>query len=204
MPLPAPLEEDPETLIDFATLTGAARVAVGPEISAYFANDDGLASALDEGAATYEDPSWRLPLHQPYGRYLKSDVADLNNITEGAGSPSRRDHGCTVLRTLLRRRPRAALGALRHHGLEQCGAARTTQGRRTHGLSGRLRRAGADFGGLKLQITGNPRSLETSDQQIPQRLNMWGVNGFEVSGFSTACASRHPTGTLRRSAWRFR
>lgn len=72
-------EEKPELLIDFSTLTGAARTAVGTEISAYFTNDDELAYQLDDLAATVEDPLWRLPLHKSYARMLDSKIADLNS-----------------------------------------------------------------------------------------------------------------------------
>ncbi len=76
-------EEKPEWLIDFATLTGAARVALGPELPALFANDDGLAEALLAGATAARDPMWRLPLWPGYRDMLKSGIADLNNSAEG-------------------------------------------------------------------------------------------------------------------------
>ncbi len=76
-------ESQPTLIIDFATLTGAARVALGPDLPAAFANDDALALAvLDEGTRV-DDPLWRLPLHHGYADMLKSDVADLNNAPEG-------------------------------------------------------------------------------------------------------------------------
>jgi leucyl aminopeptidase len=81
-------ETPPALLVDFATLTGAARVALGPDLPATFVNDDALASdALDAGLAS-DDPLWRLPLHDGYDDMLKSDVADLNNSPDGgfAGS----------------------------------------------------------------------------------------------------------------------
>ncbi len=81
-------EEDPELIVDFATLTGAARVALGPDLPATFANDDALADdALAAGVAA-DDPLWRLPLHAGYDDMLKSDIADLNNAPDGgfAGS----------------------------------------------------------------------------------------------------------------------
>ena len=76
-------EDGPEWLIDFATLTGAARVALGPELPALFANDDGLADALLAGAANARDPLWRMPLWPGYRDMLKSGIADLNNSAEG-------------------------------------------------------------------------------------------------------------------------
>ncbi len=75
--------EKPDLLIDFATLTGAARVALGTELPALFCNDDELAqSLLDHGTAQH-DALWRLPLHRPYRSQLDSKVADLNNISDG-------------------------------------------------------------------------------------------------------------------------
>ena len=72
-------EEAPELVIDFATLTGAARVALGPDMPALFANDDALAADLIAGGERTHDPLWRLPLWAPYLDMLKSDVADINN-----------------------------------------------------------------------------------------------------------------------------
>ena len=72
-------EEDPDLVIDAATLTGAARVALGPELPVLFTPQDGVAGGmLEAGEATHE-PLWRLPLHAPYKAYIKSRVADLNN-----------------------------------------------------------------------------------------------------------------------------
>ena len=76
-------EDEPGLLIDFATLTGAARVALGPDLPALFANDEGLAAELAEAAQSIADPIWRLPLWQPYNEMLKSDVADINNAPGG-------------------------------------------------------------------------------------------------------------------------
>src|SRR3546814_13349893 len=76
--------EKPDLLIDFATLTGAARVALGPELPAFFCNDDKLAGLILRHGASEGDPVWRLPLHKPYRQGLDSKVADLNNIS---GSP---------------------------------------------------------------------------------------------------------------------
>ena len=72
-------EEAPELLIDLATLTGAARVALGPDISPFFTADDGLAADLARHATMTEDPVWRMPLWEPYFRLFESKVADLNN-----------------------------------------------------------------------------------------------------------------------------
>jgi leucyl aminopeptidase len=74
-------EEEPELLIDMATLTGAARVALGPDLPPFFTDDDDLAAALSAAADKVADPLWRLPLWTPYDRKLASKVADLNNVT---------------------------------------------------------------------------------------------------------------------------
>jgi len=75
-------EEKPDLLIDFATLTGAARVALGPDLPATFSNDEKLWEALQEGAAEMRDPLWRMPLWDHYDQNLSSDIADMNNISD--------------------------------------------------------------------------------------------------------------------------
>lgn len=75
--------ESPELLIDIATLTGAARVALGTELPALFCNDDRMADEILAAGREIGDPLWRLPLHQPYRRQLDSKTADLSNISEG-------------------------------------------------------------------------------------------------------------------------
>ncbi len=75
--------EGPDLLIDCATLTGAARVALGPELPAFFCNDDALAEALASAGEAVSDPLWRLPLWRPYRRMLDSKTADINNVSEG-------------------------------------------------------------------------------------------------------------------------
>lgn len=72
-------EQSPELLIDFATLTGAARVALGPDLPALYANDDSLANDWLAAGMQTRDPLWRMPLWRPYWRYLTSHVADLAN-----------------------------------------------------------------------------------------------------------------------------
>jgi leucyl aminopeptidase len=81
-------EAEPELIIDFATLTGAARIALGPDLPAMFANDDGLAADLEAAAKEVADPLWRMPLWDGYDEMLKSDVADLSNAADSpmAGS----------------------------------------------------------------------------------------------------------------------
>ncbi|UUX48194.1 leucyl aminopeptidase family protein [Nisaea acidiphila] len=75
--------EAPEMILDFSTLTGAARVALGTEVPALFANDDALAADLLEAGEEVEDHLWRLPLHQPYKAMLKSPNADLSSTGSG-------------------------------------------------------------------------------------------------------------------------
>lgn len=81
-------EQKPKAIIDFATLTGAARVALGPELPVMYANDEKLAARLLEAAEALGDPIWRLPLWRNYRRFFDSDVADINNAGRGgfAGS----------------------------------------------------------------------------------------------------------------------
>jgi len=76
--------EKPALLIDMATLTGAARTALGPELPALFSNDDALAAELLDAAAGAADPLWRMPLWKPYRKMLSSQVADINNVSESA------------------------------------------------------------------------------------------------------------------------
>jgi leucyl aminopeptidase len=81
-------EEAPELIVDMATLTGAARVALGPEVVPFYTDDDALAAALARSAEAESDPLWRLPLWRPYDAMLDSKVADINNVSAGgfAGS----------------------------------------------------------------------------------------------------------------------
>ncbi len=72
-------EEQPDLIIDFATLTGAARVALGPDLPALMTRQDATAEALLKAGLEANDPCWRLPLYAGYREYLKSDIADLNN-----------------------------------------------------------------------------------------------------------------------------
>jgi len=74
--------EKPELLVDMATLTGAARVALGPELAALFCNDEALAEGLLEAAESEEDPMWRMPLWRPYRKMIDSKIADINNVSE--------------------------------------------------------------------------------------------------------------------------
>jgi len=91
------VEEKPELIVDFATLTGAARIALGPDLPATFANRDELAAELESAARAAEDPLWRMPLWDPYDEMLKSDIADLANA---GGAPMA---GCITAALFLKR-----------------------------------------------------------------------------------------------------
>jgi leucyl aminopeptidase len=77
------MEEKPDMVIDCATLTGAARVALGPSLPALFCNDAALANDILASGLKTDDPLWRMPLHAPYKKMLNSDVADMNNVSAG-------------------------------------------------------------------------------------------------------------------------
>lgn len=81
-------EEKPEILIDMATLTGAARVALGPELPPFYCDDDNLAGEIMDHGQAEIDPLWRMPFWKPYEDWLGSKIADVNHISEGgfAGS----------------------------------------------------------------------------------------------------------------------
>ncbi|KFB08364.1 leucyl aminopeptidase family protein [Nitratireductor basaltis] len=74
-------EEEPDVIIDMATLTGAARVALGPDLPPYYSLDDTFAAEIAAASEKVADPLWRMPLWQPYMPKLSSRVADTNNIT---------------------------------------------------------------------------------------------------------------------------
>jgi leucyl aminopeptidase len=77
-------EESPDLMVDMATLTGAARVALGPELPAMFCSDDAMATRLGELSSGTQDPLWHMPLWAPYDKDLASPVADLNHIAGNA------------------------------------------------------------------------------------------------------------------------
>ncbi|HVM23198.1 MAG TPA: leucyl aminopeptidase family protein [Sphingomicrobium sp.] len=90
-------EAEPVLILDFATLTGAARVALGPDLPAFFANNEDIAAAALASAADVEDPLWRMPLWDAYDEMLKSDIADMANAS---GSPMA---GCITAAMFLKR-----------------------------------------------------------------------------------------------------
>jgi leucyl aminopeptidase len=81
-------EEKPGLMMTLATLTGAARVALGPDLPPFYTDDDALASAIGKHAVAENDPLWRMPLWRPYDRLFESQVADINNSSDSgfAGS----------------------------------------------------------------------------------------------------------------------
>lgn len=81
-------EESPQLLLDMATLTGAARVALGPDLPPLYSTDDALARALMDAGAITDDPLWQMPLWHPYDAMMASKIADVNNAGSGgfAGS----------------------------------------------------------------------------------------------------------------------
>jgi leucyl aminopeptidase len=77
-------EESPELVLDMATLTGAARVALGPDLPPLYATDDNLAGDLMAAGLATDDPLWQLPLWAPYGSLLSSKIADVNHVSSGS------------------------------------------------------------------------------------------------------------------------
>ena len=77
-------EEDPDLIVDMATLTGAARVALGVELPPYYTDDEDIARALDASSRAERDPLWRMPLWRNYDKTLSSTVADMNNISSSS------------------------------------------------------------------------------------------------------------------------
>ncbi len=90
-------DDKPVLIADFATLTGAARVALGPELPPFFTDDDALASELAGHATAENDPLWRMPLWRPYEAMLDSKVADTNNVSTGG-------HGGAITAALFLRK----------------------------------------------------------------------------------------------------
>ena len=90
-------EEKPDLVISMATLTGAARVAVGPDLAPYFTDNSRLANALETAAESHADPVWRLPFHEPYEAMIEPGIADLDNAPKGGFA------GCITAALFLRR-----------------------------------------------------------------------------------------------------
>jgi len=77
-------EEQPDLLICMATLTGAARVALGPDIAPFFTNDDNFAQKIMDNGKKYYDPVWRMPFWDPYEKMIEPEVADLDNAPQSS------------------------------------------------------------------------------------------------------------------------
>ena len=91
------VDDKPELIVDFATLTGAARIALGPDLPALFVNQDEFAGSIEASSREVEDPLWRMPLWEPYDEMLKSDAADVSNA---ANSPMA---GCITAAMFLKK-----------------------------------------------------------------------------------------------------
>ncbi|MDF3415299.1 leucyl aminopeptidase family protein [Sulfitobacter sp. M57] len=90
-------EDSPDQIISMATLTGAARVAVGPDLAPYFSDDAAFVSCLEAAASQTCDPIWRMPFHEPYETMIEPGIADLDNAPKGGFA------GCITAALFLRR-----------------------------------------------------------------------------------------------------
>ena len=112
-------EEKPALVVDFATLTGAARVAMGPEVAPFFTDDDALTDEFMAAGRAESDPVWRLPLWRPYEAMLDSKVADTNNVSTGGQGGA--ITAALFLRKFVTREVVAASRHLRVECVEQAG-----------------------------------------------------------------------------------
>ena len=90
-------EDAPDQIISMATLTGAARVAVGPDLAPYFSDDPAFVTAMETAAERHADPVWRMPFHTPYEALIEPGIADLDNAPSGGFA------GCITAALFLRR-----------------------------------------------------------------------------------------------------
>ena len=111
-------EEQPELMFDFATLTGAARVALGPDLPPFYCTSDEAADEISKAGFAANDPVWRLPFWDPYDKLLDGKISDINNVSSGpfAGSIT----AALFLRRFVEqgRGGQIGLGAFRHLRLE--------------------------------------------------------------------------------------
>ena len=130
-------------LFDFATLTGAARVALGPDLPPFYTDDEALARRDRASLGGARDPLWRMPLWRPYDKMVEGKIADLNN---SPGSRLRRlDHRRAVPAAL--RGQDESLGAFRHLRLEPGGATHGPEGGEMQAARALFALIGERFGG---------------------------------------------------------
>ena len=145
-------EERPDLLICMATLTGAARVALGPDLPPFYTEDDALAASLSRAAQTAADPLWRMPFWTAYESKIEPGIADLDNAPSGgmAGSIT----AALFLRRFVTQNP--AFRAFRHLWLAAEPGPRTPQGRRRSRRTRALHRPAGD------PVMSDPRRLPFS------------------------------------------
>ena len=129
-------EDAPELMLDFATLTGAARVALGPDLAPFYTDDEALAGSLAAHAARVRDPVWRMPLWRPYDAMIEGTVGDISNSGTGGGMA-----GSITAALFLAplRRQGEGVGAFRRLRLEPEAARPWARGRRDPGGAGAVR-----------------------------------------------------------------
>ncbi len=179
-------EAPPDLMVCMATLTGAARTALGPDVAPYFTDDDALAMALNHAAHRVRDPLWRMPLHRPYETMIEPGIADLDNAPTGGHGG--RDHRGAVPRPVRARH--AALRASRRLRLEPHRRAGAAQGRRGDGRARDLRRAArhprGGAGGRRGDVSGHDPRITPSNGHAA---------AHELRGIVEA--ARYVKGTLR-------
>ena len=157
-------EESPHSMFVFATLTGAARVALGPDLPAIFTDDDAFAADMVATSASIGDPVWRLPLWPGYDAKLDSPVADMNNVWEAPFA------GSITAALFLKRfaKQRAALCALRYLRLAAGGERARARGRRAADGARRVHRSRQ--GALPMSDTDEaPKSESVAVRLDPRR-----------------------------------
>ncbi len=136
-------EETPDLIISMATLTGAARVALGPDLAPFYADSDADAAALTAGGAAGFDPVWRMPFHAPYEAEIEPGIADLDNAPSGGFAGS-----ITAALFLHRFVEKSRYMHFDIYGHTPCRCAGPAQGRGGPGRAGALRGAARDAGAL--------------------------------------------------------
>ena len=146
------------------TLTGAARVALGPELPPFYTDDEALAADVARHAAAENDPLWRLPLWQRYDQKLDSKVADVNNVASGGMA------GSIICALFLKRfvDGREELAAFRHLRLDAVGQARPAGGRRMPGRARALRSVETAIRLAMFTATKDKALLTTTTGALPR------------------------------------